>query len=78
MNQKYNIYLRKDGRYEGRIPIGRKPDGRLRYRSIYHHDKKKLKLILEAEAQKEINVRKCFRVLQAEFTLTVITLVLCD
>ena len=58
MNQKYNIYLRKDGRYEGRIPIGRKPDGRLRYRSIYHHDKKKLKLIMEAEAQKEINVNE--------------------
>ena len=53
MNQSYNIYQRRDGRYEGRIPTGRYPDGRLRYRSIYHHDKKKLIKIMESEIKKE-------------------------
>lgn len=30
-----NIYKRKDGRWEGRYPIGRKPNGRLRYGYVY-------------------------------------------
>ncbi len=30
-----NIYKRKDGRWEGRIAIERKENGRLRYRSVY-------------------------------------------
>ena len=29
------IYLRKDGRWEGRYICGRKPDGRARYISVY-------------------------------------------
>ena len=28
-----NIYKRKDGRYEGRVPIGYKEDGKLKYKS---------------------------------------------
>lgn len=30
-----NIYRRKDGRYEGRIPIGYLENGRIRYKSVY-------------------------------------------
>lgn len=30
-----NIYLRKDGRYEGRVVIGYTESGRLRYKSVY-------------------------------------------
>lgn len=30
-----NIYYRKDGRWEGRYPIGRKPNGRLKYGYVY-------------------------------------------
>ena len=30
-----NIYKRKDGRYEGRVPIGYKEDGKLKYKSVY-------------------------------------------
>ncbi|MGG5329891.1 tyrosine-type recombinase/integrase [Enterococcus sp. AZ163] len=30
-----NIYFRKDNRWEGRYPVGRKKNGRLKYRSIY-------------------------------------------
>lgn len=30
-----NIYLRKDGRWEGRFPKGRKSDGRIKYGYIY-------------------------------------------
>ncbi|MGN0639433.1 MAG: tyrosine-type recombinase/integrase [Oscillospiraceae bacterium] len=42
-----NIYKRKDGRWEGRLPNGSKPDGKTRYRSVYGFSyldvKKKLK-----------------------------------
>ncbi len=30
-----NIFKRRDGRWEGRYKIGRKPDGSLKYRSVY-------------------------------------------
>ena len=30
-----NIYKRRDGRWEGRYIVGRKPDGRSIYRSVY-------------------------------------------
>ena len=30
-----NIHKRKDGRWEGRKEVGRKPDGTIRYRSVY-------------------------------------------
>ncbi len=30
-----NIYKRRDGRWEGRYIVGRKPDGRAIYRSVY-------------------------------------------
>lgn len=30
-----NIYKRKDGRYEGRVPIGYKENGTIRYKSVY-------------------------------------------
>ena len=30
-----NIYKRKDGRFEGRVPIGHKEDGSLKYKFVY-------------------------------------------
>lgn len=46
-----NIYLRKDRRWEGRYAIGRKKNGRLKYRSIYRHSysevKRDLKILNE-------------------------------
>ncbi len=30
-----NIYKRRDGRWEGRYPVGRNPQGRAKYRSVY-------------------------------------------
>ena len=32
-----NIYKRKDGRYEGRIMIGYKENGKAKYNSVYGH-----------------------------------------
>ena len=44
-----NIYLRKDGRWEGRYMKGRRPDGKPRFGSVYGRQygevKKKLVLI---------------------------------
>ena len=30
-----NIYKRKDGRYEGRVPVGYRENGTLKYKSVY-------------------------------------------
>ena len=30
-----NIYKRKDGRYEGRVPVGYRDDGKIRYKYVY-------------------------------------------
>ena len=30
-----NIYKRKDGRYEGRVPVGYHDNGKIRYKSVY-------------------------------------------
>ena len=30
-----NIHKRKDGRWEGRLEVGRKPNGNIKYRSVY-------------------------------------------
>lgn len=32
-----NIYKRKDGRYEGRYVVGRKPDGKTKFGYIFGH-----------------------------------------
>ena len=52
-----NIYLRKDGRWEGRIRIGYAQDGRVRYRSIYGTSREdvaeRLRLIREADVPLE-------------------------
>lgn len=30
-----NIYKRKDGRFEGRVPVGYRENGAIKYRSVY-------------------------------------------
>ena len=49
MISKYNIYLRKDGRYEGRINVGRKENGQILYRSLYDDNAERLKKRMEEE-----------------------------
>ncbi len=43
-----NIYKRKDGRWEGRLIAGRKPDGSARYRSVYGRSYSELKIKLKS------------------------------
>lgn len=43
-----NIYKRKDGRWEGRMIAGRKPDGTARYRSVYGRSYSELKIKLQS------------------------------
>ena len=38
MRNALNIYKRKDGRFEGRIPFGRNDNGSLKYRYFYSKD----------------------------------------
>ncbi|HBV97564.1 MAG TPA: hypothetical protein DEF36_11025 [Desulfotomaculum sp.] len=53
-NGEGTIYKRKDGRYEGRIPLGRDPSsGRMRYRYVYG-DSQKEALANFKQAQQEI------------------------
>lgn len=48
---KFNIYKRKDGRFEGRLPIGRKADGKTLYKYVYAYSYEecscKLKMLQE-------------------------------
>ncbi len=30
-----NIYKRKDGRFEGRVPVGYNDNGKIKYKSVY-------------------------------------------
>ena len=30
-----NIYKRKDGRFEGRVPVGYQENGKIKYKSVY-------------------------------------------
>ena len=41
-----NIFKRRDGRWEGRYKVGRKPDGKLKYRSVYGKTFREVKEIL--------------------------------
>ena len=43
MRNTMNIYTRKDGRFEGRIPFGRDDNGNLKYRYLYSRNLAKLK-----------------------------------
>ena len=52
-----NISKRKDGRWEARLIVGRKPDGKAIYKSIYARSyrdvkEKRLKLLQELERLK--------------------------
>lgn len=43
MKNTMNIYKRKDGRFEGRIPFGRDDNGNLKYRYLYSRSLAQLK-----------------------------------
>ncbi len=43
MRNTMNIYKRKDGRFEGRIPFGRDDNGNLKYRYLYSRNLTELK-----------------------------------
>lgn len=42
-----NIYKRRDGRWEGRLAVGYKPDGRAQYRSVYAKSYAEVKAALD-------------------------------
>lgn len=51
-----NIYRRKDGRYEGRYVLGRRPDGRIRYGYVYgyqYQDVKRTLILRKATVYQE-------------------------
>ena len=43
MRNAMNIYKRKDGRFEGRIPVGYDEKGKIRYRYLYSKNLSELK-----------------------------------
>ena len=43
MRNAMNIYKRKDGRFEGRIPIGYDGNGKIKYRYLYSKNLSELK-----------------------------------
>lgn len=54
MRSTMNIYKRKDGRYEGRIPVDRDDTGKLKYQYFYARTVKELKKKM-LDAYKEVN-----------------------
>ena len=56
-----NIYKRKDGRWEGRYIMGRKPDGKAAYRSIYgtSYTEVRQKLLSCREENRKQQLRGC-------------------
>lgn len=60
-----NIYLRKDGRYEGRYIKARRPDGRAVFGSVYGHRyeevKRKLTLVKAQQYQLEETVEQSYQ-----------------
>ena len=43
MRNAMNIYSRKDGRYEGRIPLGYDKNGKIKYKYLYSQSLSELK-----------------------------------
>ncbi len=69
-----NIYKRKDGRWEGRYIIGRKPDGKPRFQSLYAHTYTELRERLSLCKSKQVmenrhveNLLHCERILDEPF-----------
>ena len=61
MRNTMNIYKRKDGRFEGRIPFGRDDNGNLKYRYLYSRSLAQLKekmLSAYATSEKYKNIWK--------------------
>lgn len=55
-----NIYKRRDGRWEGRYQAGRKPDGSVKYRSVYAKTYREVKeLLIQRKSQQYHDPPKC-------------------
>lgn len=72
MRNALNIYKRKDGRYEGRIPFGRNDNGSLKYKYFYSRDlnnlkEKMLSAYTSAEKYSEIACTKTISELCSEW-----------
>ena len=63
MRNALNIYKRKDGRFEGRIPFGRNDNGSLKYRYFYSKDLAELKdkMLSAYTSIEKYNALKLFR-----------------
>ncbi|MCM1276260.1 MAG: site-specific integrase [Lachnospiraceae bacterium] len=67
-----NIYKRKDGRFEGRIPLGYDDNGKIKYRYLYARSLSEIKEKMlyahsDTEGSERISCNKAFRELCAEW-----------
>jgi integrase len=72
MRNAMNIYKRKDGRFEGRIPLGYDSNGRIKYKYLYSKDLSELKekmlcAYADLSATEQKNCNKTFKELCAEW-----------
>lgn len=57
--KKFNIYYRRDGRYEGRILKGNKKNGRRNFQYFFGHTKEEVKEKMMKACCSEISYKKC-------------------
>lgn len=65
--EKHNIYHRRDGRWEGRIPRGKKPDGTRRFQYIFGHTKEEVRQKMREILSRETCLGDCDRTLSELF-----------
>jgi Site-specific recombinase XerD len=66
-----NIYKRKDGRFEGRVPVGYREDGKIKYHSVYARTltelKQKMKVVPIVQKHESICIRHTIRSMAEEW-----------
>ena len=63
------IYLRKDGRWEGRYICGRKPDGRARYISVYGRSRTEVQTKIQKQLQTSASNSEPLGIGQSDLTV---------
>ena len=62
-----NLYCRKDGRWEGRIPRGKKKNGKRKFQYIISRNKEDVISRINMIRQSEQNYQSCYKTLDAIF-----------
>ena len=57
---KLNIYRRKDGRFEGRLAVGKKADGKILYKYVYAYSYEECSMRLKMLQDQTVNERHDF------------------